>query len=107
MFFGSRKLHRSQHGVSPPSEPASDGREQLLLRQWQAWRLSAQNVTRRWNEWLAAGSPERAHRYDSYVFALADEERAAISLARTISPDANMSDSVACAAPAGEHPTSG
>lgn len=83
MFFGPRKRHRSQRGVSPPGDPASDGHEQLPLGQWQAWRLSAQNVTRSWNEWLAAGSRQRDDLYDRYVCALAEEERAAIALEHT------------------------
>ena len=99
MFFGSKKRRRSQLGVSQPSDRASDGREQLLSRQWQAWRRSAQKVTRAWNEWLAGGRRERAELYRRYVSALADEERAAAAIAQTVGLGANAQDPRTCMAP--------
>jgi hypothetical protein len=57
--------------------------------QWRAWRCAAQKATRAWNEWLAADGHERPERYLCYVSALAEEEQAAVEVARGVSLDAN------------------
>lgn len=53
-------------------------------QQLQDWRRSAQRVTRAWDGWLAAESRDRAIRYGVFVAALADEERAAAEVKRTV-----------------------
>ena len=67
-----------------------------MVRQWQAWRLHAQAVTRAWNAWLAASSRERDDLYDRFVCALAEEEQAATALEHMTKLEANAS-----------HPTDG
>jgi len=80
MFFGSKKRHGSRCGASRPGDPVANEPVDQQSRQWQAWRLSAQKVTRTWNEWLAADGRQRAASYSSYISALADEERAAAEI---------------------------
>jgi hypothetical protein len=41
------------------------------------WRRAAMRVTRAWNSWLAADRHDRPVRYQAFVSALAEEERAA------------------------------
>lgn len=84
MFFGSKKRHETHGGVSHPSDPARDEAGPQQSQQWQAWRRSAQTVTRVWYEWLAANRCERAELYGRYLSALAEEERAATELQRTL-----------------------
>jgi hypothetical protein len=60
--------------------------------QWRAWRRAAQKATRAWNEWLAADSRERPELYHHYVLALAEEEQAAVEVARGVRFDANAQD---------------
>jgi len=57
--------------------------------QWRTWRCDAQKATRAWNEWLAADRRERPARYLCYVSALAEEEQAAVEVARGVSLEAN------------------
>jgi hypothetical protein len=90
MFFGSRKRHKSAGGVSHPSAPApSSTAEPEELVPWRAWRSAAQKATRVWNEWLAADRHERPALYRHYVLALAEEEQAAVEVARGVRFDAN------------------
>ena len=100
MFFGSKKRAEANPGVSPPGDlPGDEVAGAAVSRQWQAWRRSAQKVTRAWNEWLAGGRRERAELYRRYVSALADEERAAAAIAQTVGLGANAQDPRACVAP--------
>ena len=48
----------------------------------------AQNVTRVWNEWLAADRRQHASIYHRYISALAEEERAAAVVERVVNPTA-------------------
>jgi hypothetical protein len=80
MFFGPKKRHRRRRGASQPSDPAGNLAVEQQSRQWQAWRLSVQKVTRTWNEWLAADGRQRAASYSSYISALTEEERAAAQI---------------------------
>jgi hypothetical protein len=84
MLFDSRKRHKDQGGVTPPRDPAGIETGRLRRLKWEAWRRSAQKVTRAWNEWLAASRRERAEFYGRYLSALAEEERAAIDLQRAV-----------------------
>jgi hypothetical protein len=85
VIFGPRKRHSSRREASvrrPTGEAsgeASQHEAQLL-----AWRSAAQRVSREWNAWLAAEGNERGLRYGALVSALADEEKAAIEVERTI-----------------------
>jgi hypothetical protein len=47
-------------------------------------RSGAQKVTRAWSEWLAADRGVRAELWHCYLSALAEEERAAAALERTV-----------------------
>ena len=86
MFF-----HRNRNR-SPRENPraAEDGDAGIpdptaqQTRQLQDWRRSAQRVTRAWNAWLAADRRDRGMRYGIFVAALADEERAATEIERTV-----------------------
>ena len=86
MFF-----HRNRNR-SPRENPraAEDGDAGIpdptaqQTRQLQDWRRSAQRVTRAWNAWLAADRRDRGMRYGMFVAALADEERAATEIERTV-----------------------
>ena len=98
MFFGSRNRHKSAGG-SRPSDPASREAGKRQPRHWQTWRRSAQKVTRTWNEWLAAEGRERAELYRRYVSALAEEERAAAQVERTVNLTAKAQDASNCIAP--------
>ena len=89
MFFGFKKGRRSRGGASQPSDPVGNEAVGQQSREWNAWRRSAQQVTRTWNEWLAADGRERPERYHRYVTALAEEEQAAVEVARGVSLDAN------------------
>ena len=95
MLFPRRRKGRPANGASRTSHerkplPHEQHAPKQRLPQWQAWRCSAQRVTRAWNEWLAADSGQHASFYRRYVLALADEERAALDLARAVSPGANV-----------------
>jgi len=99
MLFRRRKNGRLADGASRSSHPREPlpseqhpSRQRLV--QWEAWRCSAQKVSRAWNEWLAAENGQQAGRYRRYLLALADEERAALELARTATPDMNAGDAV-------------
>jgi hypothetical protein len=80
MFFGPRKRHRSPPGASQPSDPVGNEAVEQQSREWQAWRQSAQKVTRTWNEWLAAEGRERDASYTRHISALTEEERAAAEI---------------------------
>ena len=99
MFFGPKKRHRSQRGVSPPSDPISEEVREPQSRESSAWRRSARTVTRAWNEWLAASSDQRAESYRRYTSALAEEELAAVELARATKLEANAPVPTGCVAP--------
>ena len=90
MFFGSRKRRTSAGGVSHPSGPAPSRMGEPESVQWRAWRCAAQKATRAWNEWLAADRRERPARYLCYVSALAEEEQAAVEVARGVRLAANV-----------------
>jgi hypothetical protein len=89
MFFGSRKRRKSAGSVSHPGGPRPDDMAEPESVPWRAWRCAAQKATRAWNEWLAADRHERPERYHRYVTALAEEEQAAVEVARGVSLDAN------------------
>ena len=52
--------------------------------EWIAWRCATQNVTRAWNEWLAADHCNGRDRYRRYLSALAEEELAAARIERAL-----------------------
>ena len=68
---------------------------ELQCRQWQAWRRSAQKVTRTWNEWLAADGRHRAASYIRHISALAEEERAAAEIELIVKLSAQAKDASA------------
>lgn len=86
MFFRSRSRRSSQ--INPRAADHSDaGIPETPPRQSQQLedrRRSAQRVTRAWNSWLAADSGDRPIRYQRFVAALADEERAASEVERMV-----------------------
>jgi hypothetical protein len=100
MFLGFRKRHRSRRGASQPSDPVGNDVVERESRQWQAWRQSAQKVTRTWNEWLAADRGERAASYTRHISALTEEERAAAEIELIVKLDAEANDASACTGPA-------
>jgi hypothetical protein len=99
MFLGPKKRHRSRRGASQPSDPVGNEPVDQQSRQWQAWRLSAQKVTRTWNEWLAADARQRAASYGCYISALAEEERAAAEIELIVRLGAEAKDPSACTGP--------
>jgi len=64
-------------------QPNEDAPERQT-HQWRRWRRCAQDVTRSWNEWLAADHRRSAECYRRYVSALAAEERAAADFEHTL-----------------------
>lgn len=84
MFFGSRKRHRPAGGASRPSDPFTNEDAKRLSCQLDTWRRAAQTVAHAWKEWSAADGRDRAELYRRYTSALAEEERAADQLERTI-----------------------
>ena len=68
-------------GFRPDEQPGED-RPERQTRQWRRWRRCAQDVTRSWNEWLAADRFRSAECYRRYVSALDQEERAAAEFER-------------------------
>jgi hypothetical protein len=86
MFFRSRRNEPARHNfrVADNSDAGTDETTLRQTQQLQEWRRSAQRVTRAWNAWLAAERRDRGVRYDAFVAALADEERAATEVERTI-----------------------
>ncbi len=96
MLFGLRKRHKHADGAAGPIELAAQEDESREPLEWRAWRRAARRVTRAWNEWLAADAGERAERYRRYIFALVEEERAAIELARAINLAAQTTGASGC-----------
>jgi hypothetical protein len=83
MFFGSnRRQGRPVERIAARSEDPYREPAQRQAQRLQAWRESAQAVTRAWRAWLAAESHQRDIRYDAYLAALEDEQRAAANVAR-------------------------
>jgi hypothetical protein len=81
MYFPFGKRKRRLAASSPAGARRSDPRSvQERSPQWRAWREAAQRVTRTWNEWSASDRPHRGKRYESYLSAVAAEERAALRL---------------------------
>jgi len=99
MFFGPRKRHRSRRGASQSSNPIGSEPVEPESRQWHAWRLSAQKVTRTWNEWLAADGRQCAASYARYISALTEEERAAAEIELIVKLDGQPNDASACTDP--------
>ena len=99
--FGSRKPHESGIDASHPTDPAADDTGEPQSPQWLAWRQSAQKVTRAWNEWLAADGPDRREFAHRYISALAEEERAAAVVERTINRSGQTGEAVERAADIG------
>jgi hypothetical protein len=99
MFFGPKKRHRSRRGASQPSDPVDNEAVEQESRQWQAWRRSAQKVTRTWNEWLAADGRQRAASYTRYISALTEEERAAAEIELIVKLDLVANGASACTGP--------
>jgi hypothetical protein len=96
MLFGPKKSHRTRQGASQPSDSVGNEAVEQQSRQWHAWRLSSQKVTRTWNEWLAADGRERATSYARYISALTEEERAATEIERIANVDVQAKDPSAC-----------
>jgi hypothetical protein len=92
MFFVPRKRHGSRRGASQPSDPVGNEAVEQQSREWQAWRLSAQKVTRTWNEWLAADGRQRAASYTRHISALTEEERAAAEIELSVKHDVEPND---------------
>ena len=99
MFFGPRKRYRSSRGALQPSDPVGNEAVEQQSREWQAWRQSAQKVTRTWNEWLAAEGRQRAACYMRHISALTEEERAAAEIELIVKLDAEPNDASACTDP--------
>ena len=92
MFFGSKKRRKSTNDASHPSNSAAAEVGKRQSRQWHAWRRSAQQVTRTWNEWLAADPCDDAEFYRRYTSALDQEERAAVEIDRMVSRTTTAQD---------------
>ena len=99
MFFGPRKRYRSSRGASPPSDPVGNEGVEQQSREWQAWRQSAQKVTRTWNEWLAAEGRQRAACYTRHISALTEEERAAAEIELSVKLDVEADHASVCTGP--------
>lgn len=82
MFRRLRNARRASR-LAQPADLAGEISDRVA-DQWEAWRRSAQAVTRAWNEWLAAGGREQGERYRRYARVLADEEQAAVQLERAM-----------------------
>jgi len=95
MFFGPKKRHKRPRHAPRPNDRFGNQPEEQQSRPWQAWRLSAQKVTRTWNEWLAADERHRAASYSSYISALSEEERAAAEIELIVKFGAEAKDASA------------
>jgi len=94
MFFRRRSNDREVEGPSAEDahqgdheashEPVQDPAERERARVLQCWRRSEQRVLRTWHAWQAAAARDKPERYRAYQQALADEERAAASMASAI-----------------------
>ena len=84
MFFDLGRRRKTASGAAHPSDPLGDEGPGRRSQQHTEWRRCAQKVTRAWNEWLAADRGVRAERWLCYLSALAEEERAAAELERTV-----------------------
>ena len=84
MFFGLGRRRKLASGASHPCDPIGDEGAGRRSQQSTEWRRCAQKVRRAWNEWLAADRGVRAERWLCYLSALAEEERAAAELERTV-----------------------
>ena len=87
MFFRSSRHEPPDEDPRVAGIDVDAGTDETRLRRTQQlveWRRSAPRVTRAWNAWLAAESRDRALRYDVFVAALADEERAAAEVERMV-----------------------
>ena len=73
--FGKRKRITERSTAHADARPVQE-----RSPQWRAWREAAQRVTRTWNEWSASDWRHLRKRYESYLSAVADEERAALRL---------------------------
>jgi hypothetical protein len=102
MFFGFKTGRRSRRGASQPSDPVRDEAVEQQSRQWNAWRRSAQKVTRTWNEWLAADGRERDTSYTRHISALAEEERAAAEIELLLKLGGEAKDASVCTGPAAD-----
>jgi hypothetical protein len=78
MFFRSPRKRRRSEPAAVADAPDHQA-EQL-----HDWRRSAQKVSRAWNAWLAADTPDRDARYGDYEAALAAEELAAARVERML-----------------------
>ena len=81
---GGHEPARDNLRVAESSGAGTDDPTPRQSPQLMEWRRSAQRVTRAWNAWLAAESRDRGVRYDAFVAALADEERAAAEVERKV-----------------------
>lgn len=87
MFFGSNKRQEpAAERIPARSEDPYRELAQRQARRLQPWREAAQAVRRAWKAWLAAESHQRDVRYDAYLAALEDEQRAAANVARAFQP---------------------
>jgi len=99
MFFGFKKGRRSRGGASQPSDPVGNEAVGQQSREWNAWRRSAQQVTRTWNEWLAADGRERDASYTRHISALTEEERAAAEIELSVKLDVEANHASVCTGP--------
>jgi hypothetical protein len=95
MLFSRRKRHTSSRGALQPSDPVGNEAVEQQSGEWQAWRQSAQKVTRTWNEWLAAEGHQRAACYTRHISALTEEGRAAAEIELMVKLDAEPNDASA------------
>jgi hypothetical protein len=86
-----KKRQRNRRDVSQSSDPVGNEPVKQQSRQWQAWRVSAQKVTRTWNEWLAADGRQRAASYSLLHLCPTEEERAAAEIERIVKLGAEAS----------------
>jgi hypothetical protein len=99
MFFGFKTKRGSHRGASQRSDPVGNEAVEQQSREWNAWRRSAQKVTRTWNEWLAADGRERNASYTRHISALAEEERAAAEIELSVKLDVEAKDASVCTGP--------
>jgi hypothetical protein len=76
--------------ASHPSKPSDSEARDLLLSQWQTWQSAAENVTRAWNNCLAAEGGERDQQYRCSIRTLDVEDQEAAELERMINPNARQ-----------------
>jgi hypothetical protein len=95
--WGKRGSAGRSASVSDSSDEPTCETLERQRKELQNWRACAQRVTLAWEAWLAADRCDRGGDcYRTFVSALADEERAAAQVERSV----RHSEAIVCASPA-------